>query len=212
MYNDLILGPIADLREEAVEEYVQHLIEEIEELDTLLSPEARELVQGLRQYTVTDDVYEELAEQDSFSDRLADRIATAAGSWGFIIGFLVLMAVWMGINVGLGSRAFDTYPFILLNLGLSTLAALQAPMILMSQNRQAEKDRAVARNDYEVNLKNELELVDMHHKLDALTKQIEAQNHLVSALVAARRSEVSATVQAIEHTRKVQTPPENGNL
>ena len=117
------------------------------------------------------------------------------------------MGLWMGLNVYLGERAFDTYPFILLNLGLSTLAALQAPVILMSQNRQAEKDRAVARNDYEVNLKNELELVDLHRKLDVLASQIEMQNKLVNVLVAARRTEVSATVQAIEYSRRMIPMP-----
>lgn len=207
MYNDLLLGQLAALREEAAEEYVQHLITEIEELDTLLDPEARSLVENLRQYPVSDNVYEDIDERSSLSDRLSDRLASIAGSWGFISSFVIFMGLWMGLNVYLGERAFDTYPFILLNLGLSTLAALQAPVILMSQNRQAEKDRAVARNDYEVNLKNELELVDLHRKLDVLASQIEMQNKLVNVLVAARRTEVSATVQAIEYSRRMVPMP-----
>jgi uncharacterized membrane protein len=207
MYNDLILGQLSALREEAAEEYVQHLITEIEELDTLLDPEAQSLVENLRQYPVSDNVYEEIDENASLSDRLSDRLANIAGSWGFITSFVVFMGLWMGLNIYLGERAFDTYPFILLNLGLSTLAALQAPVILMSQNRQAEKDRAVARNDYEVNLKNELELVDLHRKLDVLAQQIEMQNKLVNVLVVARRTEVSATVQAIEQSRRMAPMP-----
>lgn len=207
MYNDLLLGQLAALREEAAEEYVQHLITEIEELDTLLDPEARSLVENLRQYPVSDNVYEDIDEHASLSDRLSDRLASIAGSWGFICSFVIFMGLWMGLNVYLGERAFDSYPFILLNLGLSTLAALQAPVILMSQNRQAEKDRAVARNDYEVNLKNELELVDLHRKLDILANQIEMQNKLVNVLVMARRTEVSATVQAIEHSRRMAPMP-----
>ncbi|MFZ4814995.1 MAG: DUF1003 domain-containing protein [Phototrophicaceae bacterium] len=202
MYNDLLLKQLAALREDADEETVQHLITEIEELDTLLDPEAQSLVEDLRQYSVSDNVYEDIEENASFGDRMADHIAELAGSWGFIISFLGLMALWIVGNLLLGERAFDTFPFILLNLGLSTLAALQAPVILMSQNRQAEKDRAVARNDYEVNLKSELEIVDLHRKLDVLVQQIEVQNKLVNALVAARRSEVSATVQAIEQSRQ----------
>lgn len=207
MYNDLILGQLSALREEAAEEYVQHLITEIEELDTLLDPEAQSLVENLRQYPVSDNVYEEIDENASLSDRLSDRLANIAGSWEFITSFVVFMGLWMGLNIYLGERAFDTYPFILLNLGLSTLAALQAPVILMSQNRQAEKDRAVARNDYEVNLKNELELVDLHRKLDVLAQQIEMQNKLVNVLVVARRTEVSATVQAIEQSRRMAPMP-----
>lgn len=206
MYKDLYWDRIAALQalEDAEDESrIQALIDEIEELDNLLGPEAQQLIRDLRPHTVTDDVYDELEEMSSWGDRLADRIATIAGSWGFIFGFIVFMGMWMGLNIALGSRAFDQYPFILLNLGLSTLAALQAPVILMSQNRQAEKDRAVARNDFEVNIKNELEIADLHRKLDMLTSTIELQNRLVNALVVARRQEVNATVQAIEKSRRI---------
>ena len=203
MYKDLLLDRINAI--EAVdesEERIQALIDEIEALDSLLSPEAQTLIRDLRPHTVTDDVYDELEEQATFANRLADRLATIAGSWTFIGGFGILMAIWIGINFMMGSQAFDPYPFILLNLGLSTLAALQAPVILMSQNRQAETDRAVARNDFEVNIKNELEIADLHRKLDVLTSSLELQTRLVNVLVAARRQEVSATVQAIEQARK----------
>lgn len=200
MYNDLILNRLAAINdEEAAEEIrIQELIDEIEELDSLLSPEAQKLLRDLRPITVTDDVYEEIDEDDTLADRLADRIASLAGSWKFIILFLIFMGAWMGLNIALGKNAFDNYPFILLNLGLSTLAALQAPVILMSQNRQSEKDRAVAHNDYQVNLKSELEIADLHRKIDSLSNALELQNRLVNALVAARRQEVKTTVQAIE--------------
>lgn len=103
-----------------------------------------------------------------FSSRMADKVATFGGSWGFIILFLFLMLTWIGINVYFLSKPFDPYPFILLNLLLSTIAALQAPIIMMSQNRKEEKDRQRAINDYLVNLKAEVEIRNMHEKLDLL--------------------------------------------
>ena len=108
----------------------------------------------------------------TFGQRLADQVAAVGGSWGFIIGFGVVLVVWVALNswalVVAGLKPFDPYPFIFLNLMLSMLAALQAPVIMMSQNRQAIKDREAARHDYEVNLKAELEIMALHEKLDAL--------------------------------------------
>jgi uncharacterized membrane protein len=203
MYNDLLLERLAALNPNGEDDdaRIDRLINEIEALDNLLSPEARSLIRDLRSHTVSDDVYDELEEKATFGERMADKIATFAGSWFFIGGFILFMAAWMALNVYLGSRAFDTYPFILLNLGLSTLAALQAPVILMSQNRQSSKDRAVADNDFQVNLKNEAEIADLHRKLDHLTDTIEFQSKAINALVNARRQEVTATVHAIEATR-----------
>jgi len=202
MYNDLLLDRIVGMPADNQDERIQEIIEEIEELENLLSPEAQNLIRDLRPRTVTDDVYDEIDEQSTFGQRMADRIAAWAGSWFFIITFIGAMALWIGVNGVLGTNAFDPFPFILLNLGLSTLAALQAPVILMSQNRQAEKDRRVARNDYEVNLKNELEIADMHRKMDALITTMEMQSKLINALVSARRTELNATVRAIASTRK----------
>jgi uncharacterized membrane protein len=199
MYNDLLLDRLAAIPEDEQEERLQELIEEIEEIENLLSPEAQELIRDLRPVTVSDDVYEEIDENATFGDRMADRLATWAGSWTFIIAFIILMVIWMTLNLFLGAGAFDPYPFILLNLTLSTLAALQAPVILMSSNRQADKDRIVARNDYEVNLKNELELVDLHRKIDLLTSTLEVQNKVINALANARRQELSATVRVMTH-------------
>lgn len=202
MYNDLLLDRLVAARAEDTDARVLSLIEEIEDLDNLLSPEAQDLIRDLRPRTVTDDVYEDIEENASFGDRMADRIAALAGSWRFILGFITFMGAWIGLNLYLGERAFDTYPFILLNLGLSTLAALQAPVILMSQNRQSSKDRAVAQNDYQVNLKNELEIADLHRKIDVLVGTVEMQTRLVNALVVARRKEIDATVKVIENARK----------
>lgn len=203
MYNDLLLNRLAAAPVDEDAE-IQDLIDEIEELDTLLDPEARELIRGLRPYIVTDDVYEDIDEQASLGDRLADKLATYAGSWRFILFFTALMAIWIFANGTLAERAFDPFPFILLNLTLSTLAALQAPVILMAQNRQASKDRAVAQNDYQVNLKNEVEIADLHRKIDNLTDALTAQTRLVNALVEARRKELSATVRVMENARGEQ--------
>lgn len=200
MYNDLLLNRIAGAPIENPDDRIQELIDEIEELRSLAGPEAQALIRDLRPRLVTDDVYEEIDEQATFGERMADKIATVAGSWKFIIGFSLVMAIWIGINGYLGGSAFDPFPFILLNLTLSTLAALQAPVILMSQNRQASKDRAVAQNDYHVNLKNEVEIADLHHKLDALTEALAMQSRMMNALVEARRKELSATVRVMEST------------
>ncbi|MFN8378478.1 MAG: DUF1003 domain-containing protein [Anaerolineae bacterium] len=205
MYNDLLLNRIVPPVDNSEEE-IQDLITEIEELDSLLSPEAQELIEDLRPYIVTDDVYEEIDEKATFGQRLSDRLAAFAGSWTFILSFGGLMMIWIAINASMGATAFDPFPFILLNLTLSTLAALQAPVILMAQNRQSSKDRAVAENDYQVNLKNEVEIADLHRKIDTLTDALSMQTRLVNALVEARRKELNATVRLIEQTRAAETP------
>ena len=109
-------------------------------------------------------------DERSLGERLADRVASFGGSWGFIVGFSVALALWMAWNwLGKGLHlAFDPYPFIFLNLMLSTLAAVQAPIIMMSQNRQAAKDRLTASVDYEINLRAELEIMRLHEKLDQM--------------------------------------------
>jgi len=109
--------------------------------------------------------------QASRGDRLADRVAAVGGSWGFIIVFTLVLFGWMLLNSEVLQRfglAFDPYPFIFLNLMLSTLAAVQAPIIMMSQNRQASKDRLTASVDYEINLRAELEITRLHEKLDQM--------------------------------------------
>lgn len=116
-------------------------------------------------------------EGSNFGQRLADHVAAVGGSWGFIIAFGVVLFGWMLINSKLLESlgiTFDPYPFIFLNLMLSMLAAIQAPVIMMSQNRQAEKDRAAAAHDYEVNLRAELEIIRLHEKLNVLQKDMTA--------------------------------------
>ena len=107
-------------------------------------------------------------EKYTLGQRAADTIAKFAGSWAFIFSFTALLILWMVGNVILAKRAFDPYPFILLNLVLSCVAALQAPLIMMSQNRQEEKDRRRAENDYKVNLKTEIMIEDIHGKMNRI--------------------------------------------
>jgi uncharacterized membrane protein len=117
---------------------------------------------------------QEFEERLTVGNRLADKVATVGGSWRFIIGFGLFLIAWAVINaVVLSEQAFDPYPFIFLNLLLSMLAAVQAPVIMMSQNRQAEKDRLAAALDYEVNVKAETAIAELHDKIDRLQGQIE---------------------------------------
>ncbi len=121
---------------------------------------------------------EEIEEKLTFGDRIADRIAEFGGSWKFIISFGVFMAFWIGINViQFLMQPFDPYPFTFLNLMLSTVAALQAPVIMMSQNRAQKKDRLKADLDYQVNVKSELMLQQMHQKMDRLMDEELAHVH-----------------------------------
>jgi uncharacterized membrane protein len=116
---------------------------------------------------VADNVEPEIEREYTFAERLSDHIAEFGGSWKFIISFLTMMAVWMVANVALyHEKGFDPYPFILLNLVLSCLAALQAPIIMMSQNRQEDKDRTRSEHDYQVNLSAELQIRMLHEKID----------------------------------------------
>jgi uncharacterized membrane protein len=132
----------------------------------------------------------------TFGERVADGVARLGGSWTFIGLFMVFLGVWVTTNVWLlRAHPFDPYPFIFLNLLLSMLAALQAPVIMMSQNRHAERDREAAEHDYQVNLKAELEIMALHDKLDQLRveqleKILDAQSHqiaLLQQLLEARR-------------------------
>ena len=112
-------------------------------------------------------------EKYTVGQRAADRIAKFAGSWAFIFSFTAVLILWMAGNVLLAKRAFDPYPFILLNLVLSCVAAIQAPLIMMSQNRQEETDRRRAENDYKVNLKTEIMIEDLHDKMNKIiAKQV----------------------------------------
>ena len=128
----------------------------------------------------------------TFWDRLADKVAEVGGSWGFIGGFSGCLVGWAGLNVFLARyhEAFDPFPFIFLNLLLSTIAALQAPVIMMSQNRQAVRDRLAAEHDYTVNLRAELEIIRLHDRLQLTQSQIE---RIEAGIAALRTADTNAT-------------------
>lgn len=125
------------------------------------------------QDTIAENIEEDYDEHRSFGEQVSDGLAAFGGSWAFLISFALVLVAWMAVNVTMGElKAFDPYPFILLNLVLSCLAAIQAPIIMMSQSRQDKKDRLRSNNDYRVNLKAELEIRHLHEKMDHLvTKQ-----------------------------------------
>ncbi len=133
-----------------------------------------EVVESLARHEVLSERPFSEAEEDmqlTFGQRVSDKIAGFGGSWLFILSFVAVLTIWITANALLAAKAFDPYPFILLNLILSCIAALQAPVIMMSQSRQEARDRAHAENDYKVNLKAELEIRHLHEKMDYLLHQ-----------------------------------------
>jgi uncharacterized membrane protein len=153
-----------------IAEYRSRLIENLlhEERGEITDLE-RDVVESLRRHeTIGRDVDAAFDERRTFGQRVSDRIAEFGGSWTFILSFFAFLLAWMAVNVALLTRAFDPYPFILLNLVLSCLAAIQAPIIIMSQKRQEARDRLRAQNDYRVNLKAELEIRHLREKIDHL--------------------------------------------
>ncbi|HCD91581.1 MAG TPA: hypothetical protein DEQ52_07870 [Ruminococcaceae bacterium] len=148
-------------------------------------------------------------EKYTFGQRAADKIAKFAGSWAFIFSFSALLILWMVGNVILAKRAFDPYPFILLNLVLSCVAALQAPLIMMSQNRQEEKDRRRAENDYKVNLKTEIMIEDIHGKMNRilarqaiLMKLMKIDENTMKQITLEKQEEMCAEACRAEKSRK----------
>ena len=137
---------------------------------TELSDLEREVVASLaREETVSAHIEEQWAGKRTFGERIADVVAEFGGSWTFIICFFAVLAVWIAFNIWVAAaQVFDPYPFILLNLVLSCLAAIQAPIIMMSQKRQEAKDRLRSENDFKVNLKAEFEIRHLHEKVDHL--------------------------------------------
>ena len=151
-------------------EYVKDVLEdELGELSAL----DQEVIESLHQHEILASNIEEQFEQKlTFGERLSDQIASFGGSWRFIILFGVVLVVWIILNAALlVNRGFDPYPFILLNLILSCLAAMQAPIIMMSQNRAELRDRLRSENDYKINLKAELEIRHLHEKVDHLLRR-----------------------------------------
>ena len=157
-------------------QYIQNSL--LTERGTLSDLENNVLKSLQKNETISANLDTNVKEDFSFGQRLADKVASFGGSWKFIIIFGIALVVWMIVNVVfLASKAFDPYPFILLNLILSTIAALQAPVIMMSQNRQEEKDRERSKNDYMINLKSELEIRMLHEKVDYML--MNQQEHLM---------------------------------
>lgn len=158
------------------------------ELEGLPADEREVIERFIARRSVSRNIVRELDSTRGLGDRIADRVAAVGGSWAFIGSFVVALVAWMLLNTFvLARQAFDPYPYILLNLVLSCVAALQAPVIMMSQNRQAAADRLGAQHDYEVNVKSELEIMQVHEKLNALRERdwavlVELQNRQIQML------------------------------
>ncbi|MBK7214675.1 MAG: DUF1003 domain-containing protein [Bacteroidales bacterium] len=159
----LAISELNIYRERYISDLLTHETGELSDLE-------KKVLKSLsKQTTLSDKLDSEKPSKLTFGQRIADKVATFGGSWTFILSFMGFLLVWIAINVfWLANRAFDPFPFILLNLILSCVAALQAPVIMMSQNRQEEKDRDRAKKDYMINLKSELEIRMLHEKMDHL--------------------------------------------
>jgi uncharacterized membrane protein len=157
---------LGEFRKDYVKDVLQKEIGELSALD-------QEVIESLQQHEIlSSDISKQFEKKLTFGERLSDHIAEFGGSWKFLITFGAILLVWIAINgVLLVTHAFDPYPFILLNLILSCLAAVQAPIIMMSQNRAEARDRLRAENDYKVNLKAELEIRHLHEKIDHLLRR-----------------------------------------
>ncbi len=161
--NCLSIDELDFYREKYISDYIGGQIEELTELE-------KTVMTSLTEKSILSDQIDGNKNQVlTFGQRIADKVATFGGSWTFIISFGVFIFIWISMNVfWLVNKGFDPYPFILLNLILSCLAALQAPVIMMSQNRQEEKDRERSKMDYMINLKSEVEIRTLHEKIDHL--------------------------------------------
>jgi uncharacterized membrane protein len=174
----------------------ESLIEKYE----LLSKQERDLINRIveRKHTVRN-INKEFDNQLTFGQRVADKVAAFGGSWTFIIIFASILVTWIILNAVILARikaSFDPYPFILLNLFLSMLAAIQAPIIMMSQNRQAAKDRLDATHDYEINIKAETEIAKLHEKIDELREKQWAE------LVQMQQEQIQLLTQLLNENKK----------
>jgi uncharacterized membrane protein len=161
--NYLSISELDYYREKYVSEYLSQQIEELTEIEKTVIKTLTD------QTTISDKIDGDKTQILTFGQRIADKVASFGGSWTFIISFGIFILIWISTNVlWFLNKGFDPYPFILLNLILSCIAALQAPVIMMSQNRQEEKDRERAKMDYMINLKSELEIRLLHEKIDHL--------------------------------------------
>src|SRR6266403_37217 len=162
----ICLDDLGEFRKNYVKEVLQDEIGELSALDN-------EVIESLQQHEIlSSDISKQFEKKLTFGERLSDQIASFGGSWRFIILFGVVLVLWIILNAALlVNRGFDPYPFILLNLILSCLAAMQAPIIMMSQNRAELRDRLRSENDYKINLKAELEIRHLHEKIDHLLRR-----------------------------------------
>lgn len=158
----LALSELTDYRSRYISDYMQKEVGELSQMES-------RVLDSLKSKSLLADKLEDETSRLTLGQRVADKVADFGGSWTFIISFLAFLLAWIALNVfWFNNKGFDPYPFILLNLILSCVAALQAPVIMMSQNRQEEKDRERAKNDYMINLKSEMEIRMLHEKLDHL--------------------------------------------
>src|SRR5881396_1248927 len=162
----ICLDDMGEFRKDYIKEVLQDEIGELSVLDN-------EVIESLHQHEIlASNIEEQFERKLTFGERLSDQIASFGGSWRFIILFGVVLVLWIILNAALLlNRGFDPYPFILLNLILSCLAAMQAPIIMMSQNRAELRDRLRSENDYKINLKAELEIRHLHEKIDHLLRR-----------------------------------------
>ncbi len=189
-----------DLRGRYIAELLKDERGEISSLET-------EVVESLKTHdTLTENIEDEYDDVRTIGDRVADWVAAFGGSWTFIIGFFAFLGFWMMLNIALGDKeAFDAYPFILLNLILSTLAAFQAPIIMMSQRRVEAKDRLRALNEYKVNLKAELEIRHLHEKVDhLLNRQWERLTEIQQVQIEMMNDQAKATKRMLKAARDIK--------
>ena len=181
-------------RERHISDYLVRQVGELEELE-------RKVLTALSaRSTLSDKIDGDKEPALTFGQKLADRVATFGGSWIFISLFALFLLCWIAVNAfWLANRGFDPYPFILLNLILSCLAAVQAPVIMMSQNRQEEKDRDRSKKDYMINLKAELEIRMLHEKMDHLTI------HQQQELLEIQRMQIDMMSDILQHVRRAET-------
>ncbi len=161
----ICLEDLGRFRKDYVKEVLEEEIGELSALD-------HEVIESLQQHEIiSENIGKQFEKKLTFGEALSDKIASFGGSWRFIMLFGAVLFSWLAMNVVLATRAFDPYPFILMNLILSCLAAIQAPIIMMSQNRSEARDRLRAENDYKINLKAELEIRHLHEKIDHLLRR-----------------------------------------
>jgi uncharacterized membrane protein len=174
------------------------------ELEKLTESEKHVLERLHSSQAISRNTHADLNTRLTFGQRVADKVASFGGSWPFIGIFAAFLAIWVGLNVFLlfsHKHPFDPFPYILLNLFLSMLAAIQAPVIMMSQNRQSANDRIVSQHDYEVNLKAEVEIVALHQKIDELrVQQWEALIRLQTEQIT-RLDSIETTLKALQEAK-----------